>query len=89
MDLPTLPYFTLLAPVEAEVFPCQEEPYFTWLLPGPYFSVLELTADTIAAFPLTDDEEAYFICVDEPAHWSRFAFSDDPDTRSMHLPFPN
>jgi hypothetical protein len=69
-----LSYVTVCHPVEAIAYPPTGEPYFTQLLPGTYYSIIELTVETLTVGRLDADPEEYLICF-TLADWGRFVFT--------------
>jgi hypothetical protein len=77
MEDSKLPYFTVRCPVEAIAYPLTDEPYLTQLLPGTYYSVLELTVETLTVGRLDAGPEVYLICF-TLADWAHFVLTSNP-----------
>jgi hypothetical protein len=70
-------YFTVRSPIEAIAYPLIEEPYLTQRLPGTYYSVLELTVETLTIGRLDAEPEVYLICF-TLADWAHFVLTRSP-----------
>lgn len=77
MEVSDLLYFTVRCPVEAIAYPLTEKPYLTQLLPGTYYSVLELTVETLTLGRLDAEPAVYLICF-TLADWAHFVLTSNP-----------
>ena len=82
MEASELPYLTVRCPVEAIAYPPTGEPYLAQLLPDTFYSVLELTVETLTVGRLDAGPEVYLICF-TLADWCHFVFTRGPIIPSL------